>query len=117
MEPARDEASTEQFLAEIADIRLKSAGRHRQLLRLGAVLMPTGIVLGIVAWFLAYNTDSALEQRDAIILALIGVSVSVTGMGLFLRYSFGEFLRFWMARLVYQQQVGAAGRPADRPAE
>jgi Ca2+/Na+ antiporter len=94
---------SEQFLAEIAAMRVGRAGRDSRLLQLGALLMPLGVVLGAVAWFLARNTDNALDQRDAIILALIGVALSVVGVGLFVRYSMAEFLRFWMARLVYEQ--------------
>jgi hypothetical protein len=98
---------TEAFLADVADIRLKAAGRDAALLKLSGAMMPLGIVLGVVAWFLAYNTDNPLEQRDAVILALIGISVSVVGVGLFLRYSLAEFLRFWMARLILSQDVTA----------
>jgi len=99
--------TTARFLADVADIRLRAAGRDAALLRLGAAMMPIGIVLGVVGWFLSHNTDNALDQRDAVILALIGVAVSVVGAGLFLRYSFAEFLRFWLARLIHQQDVAA----------
>ena len=100
---------SEQFLAEIAALRVQRSGRDARLLQLGALLMPLGVLLGVVAWFLARNTDNALDQRDAIILAVTGVAISVVGVGLFVRYSMAEFLRFWMARLVYEQ-----GRPGDR---
>jgi hypothetical protein len=39
-----------------------------------------------------------------IITALIGVSITVVGAALFLRYSIAQFLRFWLARLSYEQQ-------------
>jgi hypothetical protein len=109
MEPTEPSDPTDQFLVDVAEIRLRGAGRDTALLRLGAVMMPAGIVLGVVAWFLSHNTDSPLEQRDAAIVALIGVSVAVVGVGLFVRYSFAEFLRFWMARLIHQQEVAARG--------
>jgi hypothetical protein len=32
----------------------------------------------------------------------------VIGMALFLRYSIGRFLRFWLLRLIYEQQDDAA---------
>lgn len=95
---------TEEFLARVADLRVGAAGRDATMLKLGTVLMPVGIGIAIVAWFLSYNTSDPLEQRDAVILALIGVAISVVGTGVFLRYSIGEFLRFWMARLILQQQ-------------
>ena len=34
----------------------------------------------------------------------IGVTVSVVGAALFLRYSVASFLRFWLARFIYEQQ-------------
>jgi hypothetical protein len=106
--------TTERFLVDVAEIRLKAAGRDVALLRLGALLMPAGVVLGVIAFFVARNTDNPLDQRDAIILALIGVSLTASGVGLFLRYSMAGFLRFWMARLLHQQQVRAGSRePPD----
>ena len=38
------------------------------------------------------------------ILALVGVTVSILGAALFLRYSLARFLRFWLLRLIYEQQ-------------
>lgn len=99
--------TTDRFLRDVARIRLKASGRDAALLRLGAVMMPLGIVIGIVGYSLSSNTDNALDQRDALIVALIGVSTSIVGVGLFLRYSLAEFLRFWMARLIHQQDVTA----------
>ena len=57
-------------------------------------------VVGIVGYSMSTGTDNPLQQRDAVVLALIGVSVSVAGMALFLRYSLGALLRLWLARLV-----------------
>ena len=105
-----------QFVADLAAVRIKGAGRDRFLARLGAALMPLGVALGAVAWFIARSTDNALNQRDAIILAIIGMTVSVCGAALFLRYSFAEFLRFWMARLLLQQAAAdASNTPAGAP--
>lgn len=104
---------TTRFLRDVAEIRLKAAGRDAALLRLGGAMMPLGVVLGVVAWFLSHNTDNPLNQRDALIVALIGVTVSIVGVGLFLRYSLAEFLRFWMARLIHHQDQADQAR-ADR---
>ena len=104
MEATDNRDPSEQFLTEIAALRGQRAGRDARLLQLGAVLMPLGVVAGVVAWFIARNTDNPLDQRDAIILAVTGVALSVVGVGLFVRYSLAEFLRFWMARLVYEQR-------------
>ncbi len=92
-----------RFVADLAEVRIKGTGRDRFLARLGAAFMPLGVALGVVGWFIARSTDNALNQRDAIILAIIGMTLSMWGAALFLRYSFAEFLRFWMARLLLQQ--------------
>ena len=102
-----DMKRVEEFKAEIADMRLRdpATGRDRQLLRLGAVLLVVGVVLTVVAYFVSHGTTNPLSQRDAIILALAGVAVSIAGGALFLRYSLATFLRFWLARLIYEQQA------------
>jgi hypothetical protein len=97
----------EQFKSEIASMRLRdpSTARDRQLLRLGLALMVVGVVLGVYAYSLSHGTEDALQQRDAIVVALVGVSVTVAGGALFVRYSIAQFLRFWLARLTYEQQA------------
>jgi hypothetical protein len=101
-----DMKRVEEFKAEIAEMRLRdpATGRDRQLLRLGGALLAVGVVLTVVAYFMSHGTTNPLTQRDAIILALAGVTVSIAGGALFLRYSLATFLRFWLARLIYEQQ-------------
>jgi hypothetical protein len=93
----------ERLLRDVADIRIRAAGRDATMLKLGTALMPIGVVLAVVAWFLSRNASTPLDQNDALIVAIIGLSVSVVGGFVFLRYSLAEFLRFWMARLIHQQ--------------
>ena len=97
----------ERFKSEIASMKLRdpSTARDRQLVRLGVALMVVGVVLGLYAYSLSHGTEDALLQRDAIVVALIGVVLSVVGGALFVRYSVAQFLRFWLARLTYEQQA------------
>ncbi|HZR14486.1 MAG TPA: hypothetical protein VFC33_14700 [Acidimicrobiia bacterium] len=103
----------EQFKADIADMRLKdpSIAREQQLLRLGGVMLVAGLVISIASYFGSHSAAAAAgggmgaSQGDYIVVALIGVTVSVVGAALFLRYSIAQFLRFWMARLIYEQQA------------
>ena len=90
------------FRAEVAAMKVRggTVARERTLARLGAVLLVAGVAIGVVAYSQSHATDDPLEQRDSIVLALIGVSVTVLGLGLFLRYSLGALLRLWLARLV-----------------
>jgi hypothetical protein len=96
----------EQFKAEIADMRLRdpATARDRQLLRLGVALLAGGVVVTVIAYFMSHGTTNPLTQRDAIIVALAGLAVTIAGGALFLRYSLAAFLRFWLARLIYEQQ-------------
>ncbi len=98
---------TAQFKEEIAEMGLRdpAAGRDRTLLRLGTALLVLGPVVGLVAYFIGSNTTNALQQRDAIVIAVIGMTLAVTGGALFLRYSLAGFLRFWLARLTYEAQA------------
>ncbi len=100
----------EQFKSEIADMGLRdpATSRERMLVRLGAVLLVVGPVIAVIAYLqdrATSGTGVALQQGDDQILALMGLAVAVLGLGLFLRYSLANFLRFWLARLSYEQQA------------
>ncbi len=120
------EGRLEQFQSDIAAMRIKdpSAGRDGALLRAGVALMVAGLGLTIAAYAASHSTKLDLDQRDDIIIALIGVATTIIGSALFLRYSLSGFLRFWLARLIFEQIrqtdriVGAdGGEPAGRVPE
>lgn len=94
-----------QFTDDIAAMRLPSSGssRDRVLSIVGGTLMGLGVVVAVAAYFIGHGTTNALQQRDAIVLAVIGLTVAVVGTGLFVRYSLGRFLRFWLARNVWER--------------
>lgn len=96
-----------QFTSEIAEMKLPdtASSRDKALLRAGAVLMALGVVMTIVAYVLGHGTTNPLQQRDAIVIALVGLCLAVVGGALFLRYSMAQFLRFWLARLSWEQQA------------
>lgn len=103
----QDPTRVEQFTAEIADMKLPdtASSRDRTLLRVGVALMAVGVVVGVVAYFLGHGTTNPLQQRDAIVLSIIGLTLAVVGGAVFLRYSIAQFLRFWLARLSWEQQA------------
>jgi hypothetical protein len=113
----------EQFKADIAGMRIKdpATGRETLLLRLGVALMVLGVGLTVIAYFASHSSSSPLDQADDHTAALIGVAAAVVGAALFLRYSLASFLRFWLARLIYEQRVqadrlaGQAGVDEGRP--
>ena len=103
-QPNEDRA--EEFQEQIAAMRTKtSRGSSEQvLLVIGILLMVAGIVLGLISYFSSTNTDEALDQNELIILAILGVSLSLMGVAIFLRYSMGRFLRFWLLRQIYENR-------------
>ena len=102
-----------EFRAAVSEIKVKetSASNDRTFAIVGVVLMVVGVVLTVVAYSQShgadpsYLTEGPASQRDAITIGLIGIAVVVMGAALFLRYSLGQFLRFWLARLIYEQQA------------
>ena len=102
-----DSTRIEEFKAEIAAMQATDpvTARERLLVRLGVVLMVVGLGTAGVAFFLSHRTNLVLDQNDDIILGLIATSAVVVGATVFLRYSLGGFLRFWLARFVYEQRV------------
>ena len=99
----------EQFRAEVADMKLRdpATGLDRLLVRLGVVGLVTGLGFGVAAWFISHGTRNSLQQRDAIVVALLGLTIAVVGGALFVKGATAGFLRFWMARLCYEQQAQA----------
>ena len=97
----------EQFKSEIADMKLPdpASARDKLLLRASAVLMVVGVVMAVAAYALSHGTSNPLQQRDAIVVAIGGLAVAVVGSALFVRYSMAQFLRFWLARLSWEQQA------------
>jgi hypothetical protein len=116
----------ERFKAEVADMRLRdpATGVDRLLTRLGLLGLAAGAGTAAVAWFVSHGTRNPLQQRDAIVLGLLGLTLAVVGGALWLKAALAGFLRFWMARLCYEQQaqadrlaaaMGAPGMPGMPP--
>jgi uncharacterized membrane protein YidH (DUF202 family) len=97
----------EQFKQEIGDMKVRdpATGRDRVWLRVGIALMVVGLGVGVAAYFMSHGTSNPLSQNDALVLAIIGLTTSIIGAALFLRYSLASFLRFWLARFIYEQQA------------
>ncbi|MEX2292458.1 MAG: hypothetical protein WD691_01620 [Acidimicrobiales bacterium] len=97
----------EQFKTDIADLRIAdpSTARDRVAVRLGLAGLTTGIVLPIVAYSMSHGTTDALAQRDALVLALIGVAVAIAGSSLYLKGALAGFLRFWLVRDLHERRA------------
>src|SRR3546814_1467592 len=107
----------------IADLRIAdpSISRDRLATRVGGAAMAVGVVLPIVAYAMSHGTTNPLAQRDALVLAVLGVALAVAGGALYLKSALATFLRSWLVRdltarhaQTYRLLV-ARGNPGDRP--
>ena len=85
-------------------VRDPATGRDRVWLRIGIALMVVGLGVAIGAYFMSHSTNNPLSQSDALVMAIGGLTAAVVGGAVFVRYSVASFLRFWLARFIYEQQ-------------
>ena len=99
-------ARIDQFRDDMDRMKLKgaSSGSERWMLAVGALLAVAGVVLGILGAVNTINAgDSPTDQRAFIASgSLLGIVLVIAGAALFVRFSLGRFLRFWLVRLVYE---------------
>lgn len=79
-----------------------TVARERTWARIGAALMVLGPALSTVGYLVssASAASANADQNLQINLGLIGVSITLVGVALFLRFSLGGILRLWLARAV-----------------
>jgi hypothetical protein len=99
-----DPTRVQEFKEAVAELRVEdpASARERRLLALGVLLMVAGVVVAFIAWLLSSGESDSLEQSEQMILAVFGVSLTVAGGAVFLRYSLARFFRFWLLRLIYE---------------
>jgi hypothetical protein len=111
MVEANPDERLERFKADVARLRVRvpDPGGDLRKLRVGGAVLVLGIVLGVVALLVSHDTTDPLVQRDAMVLALVGVSTSIAGAAMYLRYGLTQFLRFWLARTIYERTMATHG--------
>jgi hypothetical protein len=105
--PASPEGKrAESFKEEVRAMKIKDPNANREDLfgKVSLAVMVIGIVLTVIGYFLSHGTTDTLAQNDALTIGMIGIAVAVAGGALFLRFSIASFLRFWLARLIVEQQ-------------
>jgi hypothetical protein len=98
----------DEFQDELTRLRLKRPGRdeERRLLLLGAALMPVGLVAVVFGYLGASGTNDFSSQVPYLLSGgVLGLGLTVVGAALFLRYSLGRYLRFWLLRLIFEEQA------------
>lgn len=82
-----------------------SADAEALLLKLGVALPLLGVVLILVAYWNASGSKYVADQVPMLLSGgILGLGLAILGVGLFLRFSLARLLRFWLARLVVEQQ-------------
>ena len=92
----------------VADLHVPepSADTEALLLKLGVGLPVVGVVLILLGWWNASGSKYVADQVPMLISGgILGLGLAVVGLGLFLRFSLGRIMRFWLARFVVEQQA------------
>jgi hypothetical protein len=85
-----------------------SADTEALLLKLGVGLPVLGVIMIILAWWNAAGSKYVADQIPMLISgAILGLALIVVGLGLFIRFSLARMTRFWLARMVVEQQASA----------
>lgn len=95
------------FTDEIGEMKLRGArgDRERILLVVGAVAIVAGVVLSVLGGFQASGTTELGDQVAFLATGtFIGLALVIAGTALFVRYSVGRFMRFWLIRLVHEHR-------------
>jgi uncharacterized membrane protein len=97
----------DQFKSDVSDMNLKAgnAGREKALGTVGLVLMIIGVIGAFFAYVSTTNQGDLRDQQESIVMALTFVTVTMLGLGLFVRYAFANFLRMWLLRQLYEGQA------------
>jgi uncharacterized membrane protein len=98
----------EQFLADVYTLQIPSQTerRERTLYEAGLVIAIAGFAAIGLGWWGASGTKYVYQEIPYVISGgIVGISLVIIGVALFTRYSAARLLRFWLARLVADQQV------------
>ena len=110
METTTTPTRVEQFKTDIAEMKLKTGTSNKEgaLQVLGVLLMIAGAVIAFGSYSSSLNVDigpaGELDSNSYLTLAVGGLTLSVAGAALFLRYSLAKFFRFWLLRQMYEGQ-------------
>ncbi len=120
---ASDDSRVAALRSEVAGLRVPAGvpAAERRLLVVSVALGALGAAALMAGWWGASGTRELSEQLPYVISGgLVGVALVVTGAVLFARYSLARLARFWLARLIVEQQdqtdrIIAAIDQLDRP--
>jgi len=97
-----------QFIADVYALQIPSQTerRERRLYFAGIAIAVAGFVAIGLGWWGASGTKYTYQEIPYIISGgIFGAALVVLGGALFARYSAARLLRFWLARLLADQQI------------
>lgn len=118
---SRDDALEEA----VAGMRIGGLhGPESRALAIGSVLLAAGIVLVLVGYYGTSGTLDVGEQVPYVMTGgFLGLAVALVGAVVFLRFSLGRYLRYWLIRQLHEQReqsdrlIAEQQRQADRLVE
>ena len=95
-----------QFEADLTAVRGKtgSAANDERLTQLGLFLAIGGVIVALFSVVTSGTISDSRELLERVLLSMFGLGLTVLGVAVYLRGSFGRYLRFWMLRMLYEQQ-------------
>ena len=105
--PADDASRHERFARQLDAIGHRTSRGDRRVVVGSAAVMGVGVLLAVVSYFTSTNQADTRDVISSGILAMVGLTLVVAGGAVFVRSSMTEFLRFWMLRLLAEQQRGS----------
>lgn len=95
-----------EFESEVSRLKVRSggAGPERRLATTGAAAAIVGLVIALVAFSGSGGAADPRDQTDFVILAIVGLGLTIVGTAVWFRYSLARYLRYWLIRLIYEQR-------------
>lgn len=101
-------SASDRLASGVGDLHVPepSGDAEAMLLKIGFALPLVGVALMLVAWWNSAGTKYVADQVPMLISGgLVGMGLILVGVGLFVRFSMARLFRFWLARLVAEQQA------------
>ena len=101
---AASDSRLERFERDLEAIGHRTSRADRRFVLAGVAAMVAGITITVVAYATSTGQSDTRDVISSVVLASVGLALVFAGGAVFVRGSITEFLRFWMLRLLYEQQ-------------
>jgi hypothetical protein len=104
-----DTTRHERFARDLDAIGHRTSRGDRRVVVGSAAVMGLGVALAVAAYITSTGQSDTRDVLSSGILAVVGLALVVAGGAVFVRSSMTEFLRFWMLRLLAEQERSRDG--------